>query len=50
MALLTLEGVYRNSMVELPEYPREMEDAKVYVIFVMTPEIQAAEAERKREA
>ncbi|GEM_PF-1377509 len=50
MALLALEGVYRNGMVELPEYPREMEGAKVFVTFVMTAEMAEAEKERKRQA
>ena len=48
MALLALEGVYRNGKVELPEHHSEMEGTKVIVTFLH--EKSEEEAERRKEA
>ncbi len=48
MALLALEGVYRNGKVELSESPSEMEGAKVVVMFLN--EKSEDEAERRKKA
>lgn len=48
MALVAVEGVYRNGRVELPEYHSEMEGTKVVVTFLN--EKSEDEAERRKKA
>jgi hypothetical protein len=42
MALLTVEGVYRNGKLELAEEPVGVEEARVLVVFLPAKEAEAA--------
>jgi hypothetical protein len=50
MALLTVEGVYRNGKLELVEEPVGVEEARVLVVFLPAKGKGTTSEERDREA
>jgi hypothetical protein len=49
MALLSIEGIYKNGKIELLETPDGVEGARVFVTFLPISEEEQAESKRQRQ-